>query len=54
MQESDMIVDAGYNKPICNLNINNKDELTTAVKMHYAMFRCKAELDQLISGLDML
>ena len=54
MQDLDMIIDAGFTKPIYNLQLSNKAELTTTIKVHYPLLRCKAELDQLSSGLSTL
>ena len=54
MQDIDLIIDAGFNKPVNNLDLNCKEELTRTLKMHYTLLRCKAELDQLSCGLSTL
>ena len=54
MQDIDLIIDAGFNKPINNVDLINKAELTRTLKVHYTLLRCKAELDQLSCGLSTL
>ena len=54
MEEMDMIVNAGYKKPINKIDMINRMELTKAIKMHYALFRCKGELNQVSSGLSIM
>ena len=44
----DVILESGYNKPA---SIDLKEELALAVKLHFILFRNKAVLDQLKSGL---
>ena len=40
MQDLDLIIDAGFTKPIYNLELSNKAELTTTLKVHYTLLRC--------------
>ena len=54
MQDIDLIIDAGFNKAINNLELINKAEFTRTLKVHYTLLRCKAELDQLSCGLSTL
>uniref|UniRef100_A0A1X7VJU3 HECT domain-containing protein n=1 Tax=Amphimedon queenslandica TaxID=400682 RepID=A0A1X7VJU3_AMPQE len=54
MEHVDLIIDAGFNKPINSLELSNKEELTKTIKIHYTLLRSKAELDQLTRGLSIL
>lgn len=52
--ELDVIVEAGYVKPITSINLSNRFDVTNAIKLHYGLLRCKAELDQLHDGLSIM
>ena len=52
--ELDVIVEAGYVKPITSINLSNRVDVTNAIKLHYGLLRCKAELDQLSGGLSIM
>lgn len=50
-----LILEAGYTKPISRVSsVHDKLTLERTLKMHFGLLRCKAELDQLKSGLSVL
>ena len=49
----DMLLRAGYCKPICQCNLNNR-EMIRAVVFHNIIEICKLELDQFLDGLSSL
>jgi hypothetical protein len=51
MQDLDLIIEGGFTKRIINIDLSSKAELLTTLRALFALFRCKAELDQLNSGL---
>ena len=48
---NDILVDAGYQSPIINAQLENKKAICDVVSLHYGLLIIKAELDQLRSGL---
>ena len=55
LSEIDLIVDAGYTKPLPLVTINNnKVELMRTIMLHYALLRSKSAIDQLAEGLSAL
>ena len=50
----DLILDAGYSKAIASISLDSKQELTNTLVLHYTLYRNKAVLDQLRSGLQVL
>ena len=50
----DIILDAGYSKPLVTISLDCKQELTSTLMLHYTLYRNKAVLDQLKSGLKVL
>ena len=50
----DIVVDAGYNKPVTTITMSSKSELMHVLMLHYTLYRNKAVLDQLQSGLSTL
>ena len=53
-EEVDLIMEAGYAKPVIAITMTGKAELMDVLKFHYTLYRNKAVLDQLKSGLDVL
>lgn len=47
----EMIIEAGYSKPMSAITITSKQEIRSTLKLHYMLFRNKACMDQLKSGL---
>ena len=47
----DITLDAGYVKPITGITMDGKIELMNVLMFHYTLYRNKAVLDQLKSGL---
>ena len=54
LSEVDMIIDAGYSKPVSVITIDEKDELAQVLRVHYTLLKNKAEMDQLKNGLSEL
>ena len=52
--ETDMIINAGYSKPISHITISERQGLVNTIALHYTLLRNKAELDQLKAGLSEL
>lgn len=50
----DLILESGFNKPITAITLDHKKELATTLMLHYTLYRNKAALDQLKSGLSVL
>lgn len=46
--------DAGVTVPSASIGIEQKDEIVHSLVMHYLVYTCKAELDQLTQGLSEL
>ena len=52
MNEADIIIDAGYSKPVTALTMSGKDDLIKNLKLHYyTLLRSLAEVNQLKNGL---
>ena len=49
-----MILEAGYTKLLRSVTMDERHEISRALFLHYTIFRSKAELDQLKSGLNVL
>lgn len=47
----EVILDSGYVKPFMAITVENKHELCDTLKKHFTLFKSKAVLDQLKSGL---
>ena len=47
----DVIIQAGYTKPIANIKFNEKESLIRLICLNHALLKSKAELDQLHRGL---
>ncbi|XP_019859560.1 PREDICTED: uncharacterized protein LOC109587781 [Amphimedon queenslandica] len=47
----DILFSTGFSKPICNVTIADKEEITRVVALHHTLLQCLAELDQLKKGL---
>ncbi len=47
----DIIIDAGYSKPITALTMMEKGALVKALKLHYTLLKSLAEINQLKDGL---
>lgn len=50
----ELILDSGYSKPVSSISVDTKEELVQSLKYHYTLYRTKAALDQLKSGLSIL
>ena len=51
---TDIIIEAGYTKPLTLVTLAEKDSLIKTIKIHFTILKCKAELDQLKSGLSIM
>jgi hypothetical protein len=47
IEESDLIIEDGYTKPLSFISFSEKEGLAKTVKVHFCLLWCKAELDQL-------
>ena len=47
----DLTLDAGYTKPITAITLDGRAKIVKALMLHYTLYRNKAVLDQLKSGL---
>ena len=47
-------LDSGYSKLVTSISVDTEDELVQSLKFHYTLYRTKAALDQLKSGLSIL
>lgn len=50
----DFTLDAGYTKPITAITLDGRAEIMKALMLHYTLYRNKAVLNQLKSGLTTL
>jgi hypothetical protein len=48
----DFRYDCGYIKPTSTLTISNRDEMVCSLALHYKVYARKAELDQIVEGLN--
>ena len=53
-EQSDMMQEVGFSKPLTMIEVTEKMQIIRAVSTHYVLLRCKAELDQLKAGLSAL
>ena len=51
LSEIDLIMDAGYTKPVTALTISERDDLTSTLKLHYTLLKSLGETDQLKEGM---
>lgn len=54
MEGMDMLLEAGYSKPIACITLAGRADLTSTLMYHYTLYRNKAVLDQLKDGLSAL
>ena len=47
----DFLFTCGYNKPICQIKVLDRENLVKAVWLHYVIFHPHAELEQLKKGM---
>lgn len=52
MSYIDFLLEAGYSKPALTLKMEDKVEVVHTMCLHHAILKSKAELDQLIQGLE--
>ena len=43
--------DCGVCQPASSININDKQHLVSSIALHYCIYACKAELDEIRRGL---
>ena len=53
-ENSELILDAGFTKSPSTVQLTDKEDIARALCLHYIVFKCKAELDQLKGGLHTL
>ena len=53
-EQSDIMQEVGFSKPFSMIEITEKAQIVRAICTHYVLLRCKAELDQLKTGLSTL
>ena len=51
---STILLDAGYNKNLQYVTVEDKEEMIRTLFLHYTIYRNKAELDQIKLGLNIL
>ena len=54
INNADVLVDAGFSKPLMKLTLVDKKELMEVLLLHYTIFKSKAELDDMKKGLQSL
>ena len=54
MDAADVLVDCGFVKSPSSITLHERSAIVKAISLHYIVFRSKAELDQLRSGLQTL
>ena len=54
LENLDCILDSGFIKPICSITLDDRENLIQCIKKHICIFKTKAELDQLKTGLKCL
>ena len=54
MEDLDLLLSTGFNKPVMMLKLADKGNIIRVVSLHYTVLRCMAELDQLKKGLSSL
>ena len=50
----EILLESGYSKPITTITVSSKQELISTLIFHYTLYRNKAVLDQMKSGLNVL
>ena len=50
-EEFDFRFDCGVSQPAPNVSIGDKENIISAFTIHFSVSVCKAEIDQLVSGL---
>ena len=51
---ADTVIDCGYSKPLTSANLVDIEEISDKVALHRTLLVSLAEIDQLISGLNVL
>lgn len=54
MEGADLVIEAGFSKPITRLTFADKVELIHIIALHHTILKCKAEVDDLLNGLGAL
>ena len=44
----------GVSQPVTSIKCSSREKIVSAIAMHYCVVRVKAELDQIVTGLDVL
>lgn len=50
-ENSTLLYDTGYRKPVCSVSLLDKDELSSSLKLFYTITRGLPELEQFMDGL---
>ena len=50
----DIMADCGNKRPLANIGMEGKEKLIRLAVLHFSILCIKAELDQLIAGLELL
>ena len=53
-EESGIMIDAGFCKPLTSITIEDKEEIIHTIALHHTILKSKAELDDLKRGLGAL
>lgn len=48
----EILEEAGYTRPIHSVKLDSKEPIVRAISLHYCVFCIKAELDQVIEGIE--
>ena len=54
MESMDILIESGYSRAVSTVTMKFKLELMRTLKNHYTLYRNKAAIDQLKSGLGVL
>ena len=50
----DIILNCGYTKPLFRAEMEDREEISRTIALHYTLLQSKAEMDQLKQGLNSL
>ena len=53
-EEYDFRYECGVSQPVTSIEFSSREKIVGAIAMHYSVVRVKAELDQLVKGLNVL
>ena len=54
LNASDIVLNAGYTKPLVSTKLTDRAELTRCIALHFTLLQCVAKMDQLKKGPESL